>query len=631
MKRKIYFCSMNRAAHLPLVWGNLRAYAESDPRIRDHYQFEAPFFMLEQQARVLEETKDPFLFLISCYVWNYNKNLELSRRIKEKYPNVLILAGGPHVPNAPAKMFESAPFLDFAIHNEGEIPLAQTLLALLEHTPDFSDISSLSYRSGDRIVTNPIKAKLPDKIDFASPYLAGYFEDAIVQARNLGHHPIALWETNRGCPYSCTFCDWGSANMSKLRRFSVERLEAEIDYFADKQIQSVLCADANFGILKRDVELAARLVERKNTVGYPEKFVTNYAKNATDRIFEISRRFVDAGMAHGAILAMQSTDDTTLKAVRRSNIPFEGYRRLSDKFHGAGIRAYTEIILGLPQETEQSFTKGLCKVLEAGIHDDIMIYECVVLPNSQMGDPLYRQLHQLKTIVRPFLPDDVESLEVVVGHSAMDSQAWVRTYVFGMLVCALHNLDLTQYLSRYAHQEGVADFERFYRALFDGAMRHEDSWLGAAAHRVTRLLKDYLVDDQISNDNRIYSQPDMVAVARETIPDKVDWLLHEWLWAAVVRDPARLYEDIERFLTEAGVNLDARMKSLIEYQRDTIVTLDYDPLAGKVGIYDYDWPTFFASGMSDLQEKLTITQFMGPPVQKRPGQTPYGNRVESAG
>jgi radical SAM superfamily enzyme YgiQ (UPF0313 family) len=45
---------------------------------------------------------------------------------------------------------------------------------------------------------------------------------------------LVLWETNRGCPFQCTFCDWGSATAAKVNQFELDRLLREVDWFAEK-------------------------------------------------------------------------------------------------------------------------------------------------------------------------------------------------------------------------------------------------------------------------------------------------------------------------------------------------------------------------------------------------------------
>ena len=82
-----------------------------------------------------------------------------------------------------------------------------------------------------------------------SPYLSGIF-DRLIETYPKNEWLI-LWETNRGCPFKCTFCDWGSATASKVNKFDLERLKLEIDWFSKNKIEFIFCCDANFGILKK--------------------------------------------------------------------------------------------------------------------------------------------------------------------------------------------------------------------------------------------------------------------------------------------------------------------------------------------------------------------------------------------
>ena len=96
------------------------------------------------------------------------------------------------------------------------------------------------------------RPRIADLNTLPSPYISGVFDDLFDDRYNFH----AVWETNRGCPYACTFCDWGSATMSKVRTFPEDRLQKEIDWFADHRIQWIYGADANFGILPRDETIA---------------------------------------------------------------------------------------------------------------------------------------------------------------------------------------------------------------------------------------------------------------------------------------------------------------------------------------------------------------------------------------
>ena len=96
-----------------------------------------------------------------------------------------------------------------------------------------------------------------------SPYLDGVFDHygAAVDA--------AIVESNRGCPFGCTFCDWGSATNQKVRKFDLQRVKDEIEWIGRHEVRVIWVADANFGIYERDIELAEWICEVKKKSTHP--------------------------------------------------------------------------------------------------------------------------------------------------------------------------------------------------------------------------------------------------------------------------------------------------------------------------------------------------------------------------
>src|SRR5205085_11837312 len=137
----------------------------------------------------------------------------------------------------------------------------------------FSDVVGITYRGVDSIIHTEDRPRILDLDRLRSPYLDGWFssEHAMTWV-------AAIVETNRGCPYGCTFCDWGSATLSKIRKFDLDRLTAEMEWAAERGIQAWAVADANFGIMSRDVEVASRIVEIRERTGVPSFFGFNVAK-----------------------------------------------------------------------------------------------------------------------------------------------------------------------------------------------------------------------------------------------------------------------------------------------------------------------------------------------------------------
>ena len=127
------------------------------------------------------------------------------------------------------------------------------------------DVPGLSFRDGDRVVHTGERDRITDLDVVPSPFLAGLF-DVHAEARVA----MAILETNRGCPYGCTFCDWGSATQSRIRKFDLDRVYAELEWCATHKVHQVFLADANFGIFERDVDIAAKVAELKHRARLPD-------------------------------------------------------------------------------------------------------------------------------------------------------------------------------------------------------------------------------------------------------------------------------------------------------------------------------------------------------------------------
>ena len=264
----------------------------------------------------------------STYVWNAQISLAIARRLKQQRPDIVIVFGGPHVPDHAEQLLRDNPFIDLAVHNEGEI----TFLRMLEMFPsrDWSSLQGISFIGTNGYVRTVNGPRIRDLEAIPSPFLEGVFDPLI--ADNPEETWIGLWETNRGCPFKCTFCDWGSATANKVNQFGLERIKAEVQWFARHKIDFVFCCDANFGILKRDLEIAEYIAEMKRATGYPKALSVQNTKNATERAYATQKTLSDSGLNKGVTLSMQSIDAETLLAVKRDNISLKTYFELQRRF-----------------------------------------------------------------------------------------------------------------------------------------------------------------------------------------------------------------------------------------------------------------------------------------------------------
>ncbi|HEY3968724.1 MAG TPA: radical SAM protein [Planctomycetaceae bacterium] len=427
-----------RLAYLPYVAGLLQAHVERHAPDPAAYRFLPPVYLRLPIDEILKQLRGADVVGFSIYVWNVQLSLLVARRLKELQPDVTIVFGGPQVPDDAEQFLRTHSWVDVVCHGEGE----QTFLEILERQSDrqWGGIRSVSYldASGAFWRTQP-RPRMQQLDEVPSPFLNGVFDDVMAGAPQ--QQWLVTWETNRGCPFSCAFCDWGSATASRVNRFGMERLLREIEWFADRGIHHMFICDANFGLLPRDVDLAEHIAQ-----SYLERssFVTVHlqnTKNRTDRSEQIQRALKRSGVVSlGASLSLQSVSPNVLKAIQRDNIDPASFERLQKYYAQEKLDTYTDLIIGLPDETYDSFADGVAQIIRTGQHNRIAFYECSVLPNAPMAQPDYRLRYGLETtpvrlveVYDPLIPIDgdntPEFIDLVVASKAMSREEWVRARV----------------------------------------------------------------------------------------------------------------------------------------------------------------------------------------------------------
>lgn len=437
--------SFSQQHYFPYSTGLLQAYALRHLKNPSRYRFLAPVYTRLPVQEAADQLAEADIVGFSCYVWNYQISIKIAQRLKALKPEILIVFGGPHVPDRVEPFLRANPFIDIACHGEGEHVFTSLLEAVV--SKDLSGVPSMSTLTKEGLLkSSPRAERLRDLSVIPSPYLSGVF-DPLMTA-----HPdqkwIALWETNRGCPFSCTFCDWGSAVAGKVSTWDMDRLFKEYEWFARRKVEFVFCADANFGMLPRDIELAKHCADIKLKHGYPHAISIQNTKNATERSYQVQKIFSDAGLNKGVVVSLQSVDSTTLEAIRRDNISLESYYEIQRRFAARGIQTMTDLILGLPGETYESFVDGVSLVIENGQHNRIQFNNLSVLPNSEMGDPEYQKRYDMQIVetkvvnIHGELEEPVDGIcetqHLVVGTKTMPKPDWVKARAFSWMTGLLH-------------------------------------------------------------------------------------------------------------------------------------------------------------------------------------------------
>jgi len=594
--KNIYFVQAGNLygvnAHLPYGAGCVAANAWSNPIIREQCKLGHFTILRTPVPQVADSFEDPYMVAFSNYVWNFEYHKTLAMAVKERYPSCLILFGGHQVLNEESRQLREYPFVDFLIHRAGEIPFEQLLLTLLQGG-DIANVPSISYRNADGEILRTEEAPNPG-CDFPSPYLTGIFEDLFTE------YPDILFsmtfETNRGCPYYCSYCDWG-ADRQSFHRMPMERVTAEIDWAAQHKIEFVLCADANFGILERDDDIVDYLIESKRRTGYPKKLRACLAKDSNETIFRLNQKLCAHELHNGAALSFQSISLEALKCIGRSNLTFERFQELITLYVEADVPVYSELILGLPGETLESFAAGIGKVLNAGIHGALEIFRLELLPNAEMASAAYIEQHGIKAIrlrqhhrhASPKNQDEIpEYTELVYQTNTMPVADWVTSNVFSDMVQGFHCLGLLTCFAVYLRWEQRLPYENFYFDLMAYAKANPSTLAGEL---LPFCIERYWALSKGAGERIVYDHPTF---------GEVTWTLGEMLFLRCALEAERFYDEIRGFI--ARYDIDAEVAAqLFQFQR-TVVLLPTPPPSAQT--FDYDFPDYFSAALAGRQPTL---------------------------
>ena len=291
------------------------------------------------------------------------------------------------------------------------------------------------------------RLKAPDSVP--SPYLTGIFDsyDGRVEA--------AIIESNRGCPFGCTFCDWGSATRQKVRKFELDRVEQEIDWIGRNRVRIIWIADANFGMYDRDIELSKYIVETRKKYGFPQEVVVNYTKNTTRRLLEIIKAFSSGGIISQGIISIQTTDEATLEVINRRNIRTETYDELAQVFADANLPLSTDLMTGLPGITPEAFDRDLQRYFDADV--TTKAYPTQLLPNSPMADPEYMEKYKIRVDNNGF---------IISCFSFNEAEMAAMNVIYGFFTIA-DGYSALRYVLRYLQWEHEIPAVAFLHKLLD--------------------------------------------------------------------------------------------------------------------------------------------------------------------
>lgn len=435
------------------------------------------FKYIDDLEKAISESP-PDILGLSNYCWCQNVSQEMFKLFTEKNPNGLRVWGGPNFPiDAPSqkKFFKKFEIIDIYVPIDGEVGFSNIVEKVLHGNPKkIRDIALESSLDGC-IIKNPegrllyslADTRIKNLDEIPSPYLTGlvdkFFDDNL----------IPMLQTNRGCPFSCTFCTDGRDAVNIVNRFSKERTKAEINYIArhvKKNIHSMFVSDLNFGMIPGDIETCNFISDIQDKYDYPHKLLTTTGKNNKKKIIESIKSLKDSLTLS---MSVQSMDEQVLKNIKRDNISTDVMLELAPAIKENKMNTTAEVILGLPGETYDSHLETIRKLVSAKL-DDIITYTCFLLPGSEMATPEQQMKWKFKTKFR-MLPMDFAKLksgkniceieEVIIGSKDLNFDDYVKLRLIGFTLWMTNKGILYTSLLKFLRQQNIDVATLFFQLV----------------------------------------------------------------------------------------------------------------------------------------------------------------------
>lgn len=595
------------------MWGVLKTYWELHADSPELINWLPPIHKMEPPEQITAPLKNTPIDILglSCYTWNWRLQREIARQIKESHPDCLIIAGGPHPDYRNPSFFDENPWIDVVVIKHGEIPFNRILQRTLAY-PTMRDFHNAPHRLDDipGLCLPGRKGMLTSPPESPSEYSTShYLAQKEYYEQFMRDHPngvVAAWETSRGCPFSCSYCDWGSSTMSKVRQFDMKRINDEIEWFAKSGVMVVFSVDSNFGMFKSDVDITDSLVRNKERYGFPQWFVYSNAKNVPERTVEITRKVVGAGLETAHTLSIQHSSLEVLEATDRKNISIDKQIHVVRELQSDGIPISVQLILGLPLDTPVLWRKTFTDLMEWGIHDGYTVTNYHLLPNAPAASPEYRDRYKIQGLERYIYDgqgirtnDPVDPLtyargEVIVSTSTFTQDDWVQMSVEATCFRGLHNTGLTQAIARYLRCTHGIPYHEFYSDLLDSFL--PDSTATADLMRtLSDCYQQFLADEDFL---ALLPLPEIVEANEHVEP-------HRWLFARICKQIDQFLDGLTDHLTERYPHIQ-NIESLCRYQRTIVVLPTFDALHGAQAETNHDWVEYFSRPSTIIPASPTL-------------------------
>ena len=406
-KKKIWFFKydiwQDNVVYLPQIWYGFKRYYELNGTHADEWEWIPPIVDYHDWSidDIVNEavSHNANVYMFSSYMWNWEIVKVVAHGIKLELPNATIVIGGPHQHTTytqPMFWFKDHPYVDATARPSeyGEYFITDMLDLLAVDALDWNNVRGSYHRRG--MGQEGVKKEFkypPDVIRSNISHAKQVSEYAHNKDKLLG----IMYETNRGCMYKCVYCEWGGGTNTKVVIKDIEGIYDDVSFFKELDIHTVWITDANFGILKRDPEIAELFASQDSYL----KFVgiNGLAKTDSKKRAAVLEPLIKAGLVKLYQISLQTIDEKILENISRTDVPVKDNIELAKRLIAQyDIDVMVELILGMPGMKVDTFYKETAiefSLLNSVKHQThhVPLY---VLPDAPVANPEYLEKYNIK-------------------------------------------------------------------------------------------------------------------------------------------------------------------------------------------------------------------------------------------
>ena len=328
---------------------------------------------------------------IGAFVWNESVLQTILSRVRRGGFSGRIILGGPQISYVKNGIESYYPLADVFIRGYAEEALAQFMSSQDEKPA----IPGVHYANDTDL---GLSAKI-DLSDIPSPFLSGVIKP----------QPFIRWETQRGCPFRCSFCQHRESDSTQQRRhFEESRIMREIEWITCHPIiNDIAVLDPIFNSGPNYVNVLTEFHKKgyggKLSLQSRIEMVSPEFLDIVEKLNQKGQTVLEFGLQtihrNEQVLIQRPNNmkkvDTVLREVKKRNIPVE-----------------VSLIFGLPGQTVSSFQASVdyCKNYGVGT---IYAFPLMLL----RGTPLYENKRQLRMVESSDIQiDEIPRIQQGIPH-----------------------------------------------------------------------------------------------------------------------------------------------------------------------------------------------------------------------